>query len=597
VPKKKTVVKYTSRDFNSIKSDLVEYAKRYYPETFRDFSEASFGSLMLDTVAYVGDMLSFYLDYQANESFLSTAIEYDNVIKLSQQMGYRLSLNPSAFGIASFYLIVPANAAGEGPNTAYLPMLERGSEFSTVDGRGFILNEDINFAASEHQSVAARQDPTTGTATFFAVKAFGQIISGELSVERIKIGSFEKFKRITIPGENIAEILSVVDAEGNEYSEVSYLAQDVIYKPLKNRNSATDGVQAVLTAVPVPRRFVVEQLRNKIYLQFGFGSESELTTKSVADPSQVVLKVYGKDYFSDRTLDPNKLIETDTFGVGPANTTLTITYRVNTAGNMNAAAASLTGVGSTKLRFTDITALSTAKVADVINSLEVNNEQPIMGSITYPTSEEIRRRTYATFATQNRAVTRQDYISMVYNMPPEFGAVKRCNIVQDEDSFKRNLNLYVVSENNARALTETNAVIKQNLKRWLTSVKMINDTIDILNGRIVNLGIEFVAIGDYETNQYDILQNVYDALVEHFEILPNMSQPFYVSDIYNVINDTPGIVDVQTVDITRKIGANYSGVSFNIEEYTTADGRVINFPEDFIWEIKYPKLDIKGTLK
>ena len=599
MPKKKVAIKYTSRDFVSIKSDLVEYAKRYYPDTFRDFNEAGFGALMLDTVAYVGDILSFYLDYQANESFLSTALEYDNIIKLGKQLGFRLNLAPSSVGVASFYIIVPANATGTSPNTEYLPLLEKGSQFTTNDGRSFILNEDVNFANSNFVAgkVSARQDPDTGNTTHYAVKAYGQVISGQLSRENVQIGAFEKFKKARIAGNNISEIISVTDADGNEYYEVEYLSQDVIYKPLKNRGDNSDTVPAVLTAVPVPRRFVVEREREIIYLQFGFGSDSELTTKSVADPSKIVLKVHGKDYFADKSLDPNNLIATDKFGVGPSNTTLTVVYRVNTSVDMNVAVGGLDTVVAPKLRFSNFASIATAGATSVINSLEVSNEEAIVGTISYPSSEELKQRAFATFATQNRAVTKQDYISMIYNMPPELGAIKRCNLVQDKDSFKRNLNLYVVSENSLGQLVETNTTIKQNLKNWLSSVKMVNDTIDILDGRVVNLGVDFVAIVDVSANRFDVMNEVTDRLIDHFEILPNMSQPFYITDIYNVINDVSGIVDVVTVDITRKTGANYSTVSFNISDYQTPDGRMINFPEDFIWEIKYPSSDIKGTLK
>ena len=186
---------------------------------------------------------------------------------------------------------------------------------------------------------------------------------------------------------------------------------------------------------------------------------------------------------------------------------------------------------------------------------------------------------------------------MIYNMPSQFGAVKRCNILQDPDSYKRNLNLYVISEDSNGNLAPTNLTIKQNLKTWLTSVKMINDTLDILDGRIINLGINFVAVGARDANRFDILNHVYDALVDHFEVLPNMSDAFYITDIYNVINDVEGIMDVVSVDIVRMVGAAYSSVSFDIDLYKSPDGRLINFPEDFIWEVKFPKSDIKGTIK
>ena len=180
-------INYTSRDFNSIKGDLVNYAKRYYPNTFRDFNEAGFGALMLDTVSYVGDILSYYVDYSANESFLDTAIEYDNVLKLGRQMGFRFTGNPSSSGIATFYIIVPSNISGLGPDSRYIPILKRGTTLSSNVGSLFILNEDVNFGDPKNEVVVATANENTGAPTNFAIKATGQIISGEIREENIEI--------------------------------------------------------------------------------------------------------------------------------------------------------------------------------------------------------------------------------------------------------------------------------------------------------------------------------------------------------------------------------------------------------------------------
>ena len=180
-------IKYTSREFDSIKNDLIEYAKRYYPDSFQDFNEAGVGALLLDTVAYIGDILSFYTDFQANESFLPTALEFDNILKRGKQMGYKFRGNPNAYVIASFFVVVPVSSTGVGPDTRYMPILRRGSEFRTVENVGFILNEDINFADSNNQVIVAQVDDTTGTPTSYAVKAYGEVVSGELTRDTERI--------------------------------------------------------------------------------------------------------------------------------------------------------------------------------------------------------------------------------------------------------------------------------------------------------------------------------------------------------------------------------------------------------------------------
>ena len=165
VEKKKVPINYTSRDFNTIKESLVEYAKRYYPNNFKDFNEASFGSLMLDTVAYVGDILSFYLDYQANESFLDTALEYNNVIKHSRQLGYKFTGAPTAVGEVSFFVLVPANSAGTAVDADYYPKLKRGSTVFSTAGTSYLLIEDIDFSKTTNEIIVSNVNSTTGVQT------------------------------------------------------------------------------------------------------------------------------------------------------------------------------------------------------------------------------------------------------------------------------------------------------------------------------------------------------------------------------------------------------------------------------------------------
>lgn len=180
---KKVPINYTSRDFATIKQELVNYAKRYYPETYQDFKEVSFGSLMLDTVAYVGDVLSFYLDYQANESFLDSAAEYKNVLRLSKQMGYNYSGNPSSSGMLDFYLVIPANTTSLGPNVDYLPILKKGSSFTSTNGVTFLLVENVDFGNPANEVAVGRVDPATGVPLSYAVKGSGQVISGKIITE------------------------------------------------------------------------------------------------------------------------------------------------------------------------------------------------------------------------------------------------------------------------------------------------------------------------------------------------------------------------------------------------------------------------------
>ena len=378
MPKKdKKIIKYTNREFNTIKEGLVEYTKRYYPDIHKDFSEASFGSLMLDTVSYVGDVLSFYLDYQANESFLDTAVEYDNILRLGEQAGYHRPLRSNSFGTVSLYVLAPVEANGTGPDADYLPVLAKDSKFSTNSGQIFGLVDDIDFANPNNEIVVATTNAQDGKATSYAVKAMGRVISGELDQQSFNIGDFTRFLTVSLADPNITEIVSVVDSEGHEYFQVDYLSQDTIFRSVVNKDPETRRYTPnIMVTTSVPRRYVVFNRNGVINVKFGYGSESSLKTDNTTHPSNVILKMHGRDYENDVTFDPSKLLETDKFGIAPANTTLTVTYRTNTVDNVNAATRELSNIVGPLFIFKG-SATNETKITFVRDSLEVLNERPI----------------------------------------------------------------------------------------------------------------------------------------------------------------------------------------------------------------------------
>lgn len=602
MPKKIVPIKYTSREFDTIKSSLIDYVKRYYPETFRDFSEASFGSLMLDTVAYVGDVLSFYLDYQANESFLDTATEYENILKLGKQLGYKFRGNPSSYGMVTFYILCPANNTGTAPDMDYMPVLKRKSQFKSSSGAYYMLDEDIHFDHPTNEVRVARVNETTGVPTAYAVKAHGRVVSGRLTEQYTTIGPYKRFRKIEIESPDVAEIVSVTDSEGHEYYEVEYLSQDIIYKPVTNRNADRHSAPEVLKPFQVARRFTTERMRTRMELQFGGGSDIEIDNEnvvnaSVVDPANVVLRRHGAPYISDASFDPHKLVESDEFGVAPSDTTLHVVYRINSASDTNAFSGTITKVVSPYFEFRKRSSLDTVEVGAVMRSLECVNEEPIVGDVSLPTSQELKMRILDTFATQNRAVTAKDYEAMSYSLPPKFGAVKRCRIYRDADSLKRNLNMYVVSEAQSGNLERTNDTIKENLKTWLTKNKMVNDTIDILDAKIINLAVDFEAIGRSDMEKFEILQQANAALKRHLRRQPEIGEPFFITDIYSVLKSIEGIVDVTNVNISLRAGGKYSDIRFNVGANISSDGRYIDIPKNCLWEVKYLKKDINGVIK
>ena len=595
----KPPISYTGRDFESIKRSLVNYTKRYYANSYKDFNEASFGALMLDLVSYVGDQLSFYTDYQANESFLDSAMEIENVSRIAKQMGFKAQGAPSSAGACDFFVMVPASTTTSGPNSSYIPILKQGSVVSADGGAVFTLIEDVDFTNAKNEITVARVDSDTGVPTWFAIKATGTIISGLQYEEDIEVGDYQRFLRLEMAASNVTEILSIEDTQGKDYYKVDFLTQDVVVSMKPNRGDNRDLVPYIMKVTPAPRRFVTEyDAAGRVSLQFGYGSSDNLTTNLVADPADVTLEMSGRKYISDTTFDPSNLIKTDKFGIIPENTTLTVRYRGNSSTTINAAVGAVNSVDGAEMTFRNRPSLNASDVSEVIGSLEAGNSEPILGNTEALTASEIKTRAYASFASQNRAVTREDYMSLAYRMPSSFGRIKRVNIVQDPRSTTRNLNMYILAEGINGEFAAATTQLKNKLKVWLGRYKMMNDTVDILDGKIINYGIEFEVVADSGTNKYEVLRACSDRLSENFLAVSKiMGEPIHLTEIYKMLNDVPGVVDTASVKLTSKTGGSYSDYHFDMIENLSEDGRYLVVPQNAVADVRFPSQDIQGVIR
>jgi len=594
----KKAIRYTNREYEPIVRDLTNYNKNFHPDIGKDLTKNSPDGMILGEAAYIGDQLSLNIDYAVNEAFPDSAIDPNNVIRHARHRGYNFRGPASAFGPALFYLSVPADNFGTGPDRRYLPVLKRGSEVSSTDGNGAILIEDVDFAHPKNEIIVSEVDETTGLPTKYAVKSVGQVITGVIQEDTVSLGDYKKFRKVLLRSNNVVEILFCEDSQGNEYYEVDYLSQDVVYKPVTNHDSSTkDYAQNILKPFPVPRRFKVIFEKGRTFLLFGHGSESDIDDTEPTDPANVVLDVFGKDYISDPSFDPSKLVRSDKFGIAPSNTTLRILTRVNTNQNSNIRVGALNNISNAVFEFANPGDLDKSLRLQVQQSIEVDNEEPIIGDVNFPTVKELKIRSEDAYAAQNRAVTKQDYISVAYKMPGGYGAIKRANIVQDKDSFRRNLNFYVVSEDRDGFLIAPNAMIKRNLKVWLDNFKMLNDTVDILDARIVNVGLNFTVVGVPGVSKTSILSKCVNSLATKFATDFFIGEPFPIHEIYSNLNRVEGVTDTVDVEVIHKTGGLYSSTRFNVEENTSPDGRFVYTPEDVILEIKYFDTDLRGAVK
>lgn len=593
---KKIPIKYTSRDFNSIKNDLLEYAKRQYPDTWKDFSKSTINSLLVENISYIGDVLSYYLDYQVNESFLDTALEYDNVRRHARALGYRFAGNAQSYGTISLFVLIPSNSDGTAPDMNYMPTLKKGSTFISSNSGTFELTEDVRFDEETNPVVAARFDSTTGATTYFAVKAHGQIVSGVYQRATIECGtSFERFRRVRIGAGNVTDIVSVTDSDGNKYYEVDNLAQEVVFEETTNATAKSDGVRSILKPYVASRRFVVEQDSSGTYLQFGFGSATD-EQEGLANPSQIAIKMHGKRTLSKMSFDPGRLLRTDKLGLSPSGTTLTVIVKANDSSNINSDVNGVQTVANAIFVYDDVQILSSAKTIAIRASLEVTNEEPIQGSITNITNEEMRVRARTYYTTQNRAVTKQDYESMIYNMPKKFGSIKRVSVINDPSASNRRMAIYLISDDASGYLVKANAKIKSNIKNWIMQYKAINDVIDMYDAKIVNFGIDFKVAVDDRFKQFDIVGRCVEKLKEYYSDELYIGEPVYITRLYSVLSKVEGVSDVKKVKVIQKSGGSYSTTRINFEDALSKDGSYLNTPKNVIMELKFPNADIKGTI-
>ena len=549
----------------------------------------------MDAAAYVGDQLNFYLDYNVNEAFLDTAYQYNNILRHGRILGYKSQGRPSTFGQVTLFIIVPASTVALGPDDDYLPILRRGARFTSSSGLSFMLTENVDFADPKNDVAIARNDTTTGAPTFYAIRAYGHVVSGMLNQEEIEVGSFERFKNIELSEVNVSEIISVFDSNGNEYFEVDYLAQDIVFKEIVNNNYKNDNVPSIMKPYLVARKFVVEYQRDRTILQFGSGNEAE--NNVIASPQSVAMDIYGKSYTTDKTFDPTKLSNNQNFGIVPSNTTLTIIYRSTNPTNSNVAVNSLSNVASRLFDYPKRAGLNSTSVQDINDSLEVTNEKPILGDTSFLSSEELKRRVFDTFPTQNRAVTQADYENLAYRMPPKFGSIKRVSVQRDPDSQKRNLNMYVISEDKFGKLAITNNTIKKNMKTWLNNYRMLSDTVDILDPYILNIGVEFVIKPMASANKFVVLDRAVRAVRSKYTDMQYIGEQFSISNVYSFLKEVEGVLDVLKVKIVPKTTSEYNQASININDNLSPDGNYLMVPKNAIVEIKYPEVDIKGKVR
>jgi hypothetical protein len=603
--------KYLAKDFDSLRANLLEYVRTYYPDRIQDFSEVSVGGMFLDLAAYIGDNLSFYLDHQFTELDPTTAIEDINIERLLNAAGVPIVGAGPAVATVTFIIEVPAaldaTTNSYVPQVDSLPIIQIGTSISSRNGISFILQEDVDFSKKVKNadgtegplaaSINLGSTDFNGNPQTFILSLSGECVSGEETTETFSIGDqFIPYRKITLSNPNVTQIKSVVDSYGNEYYNVNSLTEDVVYKNAINTSIDSETIESSLQLIPAPYRYVkkVDLTTRSTTLTFGGGNASTFETNVVPNPADFALPFKFKKTFSRVQLNPQQLMSTNTTGIMAVNTTLRIIYQYGGGVDHNVEANQIVNVDSLNMVFP--LSPSNRVATNVRSSVECTNSTPAVGGANAPSVNALKTLIQAMKNSQERIVTKQDLLARVYTLPTNLGSVYRAAVHSNNNNPLSTI-LYVVSLNNNNLLTNCSDTLKNNLATYLNEYRMISDAIDILDARIINLGLNFEISVASSVNKSTVLQNVLTSLKQFFVIdNVNIDSPIIIDDVKNVIYSVNNVISVTNVKFTNKTGIvgtrTYGNETFNVDANTKKE--IILPPKGGIFQVAYPDFDIVG---
>jgi hypothetical protein len=607
---------YLNKDRDAFKALLLQHARVFFPDRIKDFSDASLGGLLLDMSAEIGDHMSFYLDHQFTELDPELAIETSNIQRHLRQAGVPITgASPAVVAIA-WAIEVPAELRGSSyvPQETALPVINQGSIVQSEDGIQFELTEDLDFSTTFADGtlkarVTVGETSSDGSpSTFilvlggpgnFPAAPDGLCVSGFRASETFSIpNAYVAFREITLAQEDVTEVVSVTDADGNVYHEVENLAQDTVFKGIANVNADNDLVNENLEVIPAPYRYTrTTDFDTKLTtLRFGSGNAATLADDIIPDPSDLALPLYGKRTFSRFTLDPGRLLGTQTLGVAPINTTIAVEYRYGGGLRHNVAAEAVNTVSTLRMTFPG--SISPALAQQIRASVSIINPSHASGGEDALTLDELRAKIPGARNAQNRIVTSADLLARVYTMPSNFGRVFRAGI----RSNPRNplaTQLFIISRDADNKLIISPDTLKKNLRTFLNEFRMISDAIDILDAAVINLAVEFKVAVEPNSVKNVVLQDIITRLKKYFDIRNfQIDQPVRIDDIHNIVYNSPGVaavIDVRVKNVTGTVlDREYSDVKFDVVSNTRKRLLVPN-PGGSIFEVRYPDFDIVGS--
>jgi|TARA_B110000211_G_scaffold131979_1_gene151433 hypothetical protein len=610
-------IRYIDRDFNSIRNSLIQYSKTYFPNTYNDFTETSTGMLFMEMAAYVGDVLSFYLDNQIQETFIQKARQTTNLYALAYSLGYVPKVTTVASVELDFFQQVPSILSGSVyiPDFDYSLLIPENTIISSnLDStKQFIIEDAVDFSAS------SSLDPTEVTVysisgtnpTYFLLKKSRKAVSATIRTEQFTFTNAVKFDTKNINSTNIINVLDVIDSDGNIWYEVPNLAQENVFNSIRNTNT-NDPNYSVDTEVPyllelktIQRRFATRFLNEgTLQLQFGAGNTRSTTEEIIPNPDNVGLGLPFERTKLTTAFSPVNFVFTNTYGIAPYNTTLTVRYLTGGGASANVEASTLTAVDDTNVTFINPNLTNTSLANTIFASLASNNTRAADGGMDGDTVEEIRQNSIGNFQNQLRTVTAQDYLIRSLSMPSNLGVIAKAHVQPslvgeyEAGTLPSILDLYVLSYDINKNLRKASPILKRNLQTYLSEYRMINDSIKIKDAYIINIGINFDIIVLPNFNNSQTITKCIDSLIEFFDINKwQINEPIIMSDLSILLDKVEGVQTVKSIEIV-----NLSGISLGYSEFSydiigsTISGILYPSIDPMVFEVKNPTQDILGRV-
>jgi hypothetical protein len=610
-------IKYLNRDFNSLRDTLISYSKTYFPNTYNDFTPASPGMMFMEMAAYVGDVLSFYLDNQIQETFIQYARQTNNMFDLAYMLGYKPKVTSAANVIVDIYQTLPATTSGSVtiPDFNYALLIPSNTSVNSSlnNNIDFLIQDKIDF------SYSSSSDPTQitvyqtngGVPTYYLLKKSKQAISATIKTTSVSFSNPIPFNYFDINDSNIIKILDIVDSQGNTWYEVDNLAQDAIYDTVVNTNPNDPNYY---TSTDTPNLLKIKQVQNRfatrfsnsgsLRLLFGSGNPNDTTEIITPNPNNVGLGLPFEQSKLTTSYSPTNFIFTNTYGIAPSNTTLTIRYLTGGGVDSNVPSGDLNSFNNLTATFVNSNISNSSLANQIYSSLTITNPIAATGGSSGDSIEEIRQNALSNFSTQQRAVTADDYNIRALSLPSQYGNIAKIFTTQEKantlslNEAPSSINMYVLSYDINKNLQTASSALKQNIVTYLSQYRMVNDSIKLKDAFIINIGVDFDIVVLPNYNNDEVLLKCIQTIQNYFNIDNwQINQPIILRDLYVSLDNIDGVQTVKNINIINKTDVTL-GYSQYIYDLPSATLNNVVYPsiDPMIFEVKYPNTDIKGRI-